>query len=207
MFCFLVRFQNTKQKTQITKHKTQNTHHTQTEQHTHTHTRTLHVRNSRCNSECRFRCRWFSQKLWCSYCSYSSSDQIVFSTSWSATRTWIVLPKCDFRVFRVSLWVNHVNSCVNSCHRRTRTLTMDGAQRWPFGRAADFVDSTTWIYLGYLGSLVDTGTETVPSKRKYRASCTNFLWLKVSTCSMQLCFQLFCLVTGLVSAITTWKVT
>ena len=175
MFCFLVRFQNsktqnTKQKTKHT-HKTQNTHHkTQNIKHTpqntkhktyttHRHTNTTHTHGrSMCEtvaafSECRFRCRWFSQKLWCSYWSYSSSDQIVFSTSWSATRTWTVLPKCDFRVFRVSLWVNHVNSCVNSCHRRTQTLTMDGAQRWPFGRAADFVDSTTWIYLDLLGLL------------------------------------------------------
>jgi hypothetical protein len=181
MFCFLVRFQNsktqnTKQKTkhthtkhkthttkhktqnikhtpQNTKHKTQNIHHTQTHKHnTHTHGRSM-CETVAAFSECRFRCRWFSQKLWCSYWSYSSSDQIVFSTSWSATRTWTVLPKCDFRVFRVSLWVNHVNSCVNSCHRRTQTLTMDGAQRWPFGRAADFVDSTTWIYLDLLGLL------------------------------------------------------
>ena len=79
-----------KHKTQNTHthHKTQNT--TQNTKHkTHTHTNTTHTHGrSMCEtvaafSECRFRCRWFSQKLWCSYWSYSSSDQIVFSTSWS----------------------------------------------------------------------------------------------------------------------------
>ena len=139
MFSFLVRCQ-----TQNTKHKQPNN------THTHIHRHAPYAKQLLLFQSVDFAADVSPQKLWCTDWSYSNSDNFFSSAighknldraKMSQDRVFSESFQSLFRVFGVSLWLD-LNSCVNSCHRRTQTLTMDGAQRWPFGRAADFVDST-----------------------------------------------------------------
>ena len=200
MFCFLVRFQNsktqntkqktkhthTKHKTHTTKHKTQNIKHTpqntkhktQNTKHTpHTDTQTQHTHTDApcAKQSLLFQSVDFAADGSPKNCGAVTDLTVVVTKLFSRRhdRPQEPGPCCQNATSESSecpceLTMSiHVSIRVIAGHRLWRWMEPKGGLSVGRQILLTALLGSTWIYLGYLGSLVDTGTETVPSKRKY----------------------------------------